>query len=377
MWSPAACMASTRSPSPPFSTKARLESTVVHPAVRSAESTGPVPTVGLSIAGTRPARQKASEDRDRRRRGGKQQPDPLPRREPRPQCALQHRAGERQLAIGERRALDVLEGDPIGAMLPARGEDCLRKRPEPVEGPKAIHFQSVIHPERPCGSHFRTVYVLRKRRMLKAASFNRVEGQLVSSGGRWTSPDPPTAAETRRADHQAAAPPSAAIEDRLDNLRRQQCQPQHPADIGCVHALSPSQLLKRGMHTSVQHLPPPERPRQRLDHGVVDPRPRSPLRSVRRHHQLPPAALPERKRDMAGDRLAVGRDRRPRTPPPSCCPPLPAPARRARSASTGPRRRASVGRPARPAAARSGFACCYSKDLSSPVSASCAALPWM
>ena len=33
---------------------------------------------------------------------------------------------------------------------------------------------------------------------------------------------------------------------------------------------------------------------------------------VRRHHQLPPAALPERQRDVDGDRLAVRRDRRPR-----------------------------------------------------------------
>ena len=41
------------------------------------------------------------------------------------------------------------------------------------------------------------------------------------------------------------------------------------------------------------------------------------------------------------------------TPPPSCCPPLRAPARRARSAAAGPRRRASARRRARPAAARS------------------------
>jgi uncharacterized protein YjiS (DUF1127 family) len=35
------------------------------------------------------------------------------------------------------------------------------------------------------------------------------------------------------------------------------------------------------------------------------------------------------------------------TPPPSCCPQPRAPARRARSAAAGPRRRASVHRPAR------------------------------
>ena len=47
------------------------------------------------------------------------------------------------------------------------------------------------------------------------------------------------------------------------------------------------------MHAVVQHLPPPERPRQRLDHCVVDPRPRRPLRPVGRHHQLPSATLPD------------------------------------------------------------------------------------
>ena len=36
------------------------------------------------------------------------------------------------------------------------------------------------------------------------------------------------------------------------------------------------------------------------------------LGPVRRHHQLPPAALPERDRDVDRDRLAVRRDRRPR-----------------------------------------------------------------
>jgi len=41
------------------------------------------------------------------------------------------------------------------------------------------------------------------------------------------------------------------------------------------------------------------------------------------------------------------------TPRPSCCRPPPAPARRARSAAAGPRRRATARRPARPAAARS------------------------
>ena len=97
--------------------------------------------------------------------------------------------------------------------------------------------------------------------------------------------------------------------------------------------------------------------RQRLHHGVVDPRSRCPLRPVRGHHQLPPAALPQRQRDVDGDRLAVSRDRsRGFTLPPSGCPPLPVPARRARSAAAGPRRRASARQPARPATERSALA---------------------
>ena len=64
------------------------------------------------------------------------------------------------------------------------------------------------------------------------------------------------------------------IQERLHDLRREQRQPQDPADVGRVDALGPGQILERRMHARVQHLPPPERPRQRLDHGVVDPRPK-------------------------------------------------------------------------------------------------------
>ena len=52
-------------------------------------------------------------------------------------------------------------------------------------------------------------------------------------------------------------------------VRREQRQPQQPADIGRVHALRPGQILQRRAHALVQHLAPPKRPRQRLDHGIV------------------------------------------------------------------------------------------------------------
>ena len=50
-------------------------------------------------------------------------------------------------------------------------------------------------------------------------------------------------------------------------------------DVGRRDALRPRQILERRVHARVEHLPPPERPRQRLDHRVVDPRPRRPRRT--------------------------------------------------------------------------------------------------
>ena len=126
-----------------------------------------------------------------------------------------------------------------------------------------------------------------------------------------------------------------------------------PADIGRVHALCPSEVLHRRVHFRRPTFPPPKCARQRLHHRVADPRPRRPLRPVRRHHQLPPTTLPERQRDVDRDGLPVGRYRclfhaaalllpaTSRASPPS-------PFGRSR-----PPRRASAHRPARPADARS------------------------
>jgi hypothetical protein len=59
------------------------------------------------------------------------------------------------------------------------------------------------------------------------------------------------------------------IRDRPHGLRSEQRQPQEPTDAGRVHAPRSRQVLRRGMRTRVQHLPPTERPRERLDQGVV------------------------------------------------------------------------------------------------------------
>ena len=104
------------------------------------ERPAPVPAVELSIAGTRPARQKRHEHGDGPRRRGQQQAHPLAGREPRPQRAFQHGARERELAVGQGVALDVLEGDAVGPMRPARREDCIRERTEAEESPEAIDF---------------------------------------------------------------------------------------------------------------------------------------------------------------------------------------------------------------------------------------------
>ena len=127
-------------------------------------------------------------------------------------------------------------------------------------------------------------------------------------------------------------------------------------DVEFPDPLDLRQIVDRRVLALVQHPPPPECPLQRLHHRIVDPRPRRPLGSIRRHHQLPPAALSECQRDVNGDR-----SRRPprsssasRRCPPDC-PPRPVPARRVRSVAAGPRRRASAHRPVRPAAARSAL----------------------
>ena len=61
-------------------------------------------------------------------------------------------------------------------------------------------------------------------------------------------------------------------QDRLDYARCEQRQPQDATDIGRMDGLCPRQILERRVHALVEHFPPPECPRQRLDHRVVDAR---------------------------------------------------------------------------------------------------------
>jgi hypothetical protein len=149
-------------------------------------------------------------------------------------------------------------------------------------------------------------------------------------------PPAPTPAETRPAGHPTAA---QAADVHRGSPRRSRARAASVAAPGSSrtspHALRSGQVLNGRVHAAIQHLPPPERPRQSLDHRVVDSRPRRPRRAVRRHHQLPSAAPP----DVIGmwtlivspSAEIVARF----TPPPSCCPQPRASARRARSAAAG------------------------------------------
>ena len=143
------------------------------------------------------------------------------------------------------------------------------------------------------------------------------------------------------------------IEDRFHDLRRQQREPQNSADVRRVHALRPGQVLHRRMHAGRPassaigtRAPAPSPSRCR-------PAAAAPTPPVRRHHQLPPAALPERQRYVDGDRLAVGRYRRPLH---AAALLLPATSRTSPASPFGRSRTSTpctAHRPARPAAARS------------------------
>ena len=58
------------------------------------------------------------------------------------------------------------------------------------------------------------------------------------------------------------ASPCRPIQDRLDDFRREQRQI-------AFTPLARAEILQRRVHAGVEHLPPPKRQRQRLDHGIV------------------------------------------------------------------------------------------------------------
>ena len=80
--------------------------------------------------------------------------------------------------------------------------------------------------------------------------------------------------------HQLVHPESPQKRSRV--RAASQRQPQRPAHVGRRDDLRPGQIFPCRIDAGIQHLFPPERPRQRLDHGVVDPRPRRPRGPVRR-----------------------------------------------------------------------------------------------
>ena len=98
------------------------------------------------------------------------------------------------------------------------------------------------------------------------------------------------------------------VQNRLHDLRRQQRQPQNPAAIGFIDPLPRRDHPHRRDGTNFQHAPPAEAPRQRLDHGIIDPgTPGRPGRvTVRRDHLFSPPALAGSHRHTDGHRLGRG-----------------------------------------------------------------------
>ncbi len=86
------------------------------------------------------------------------------------------------------------------------------------------------------------------------------------------------------------------VKDRLHDRWREQSEPEYLADVGLRDPLALRQILERRMHPLVNHLPPAERQRQRLDHfrgAHISP-------SGDTHHLRPP-----RSRNMSGTVTAI------------------------------------------------------------------------
>lgn len=63
-----------------------------------------------------------------------------------------------------------------------------------------------------------------------------------------------------------------AVENRLDDGRRKERQPQNPTDVRRIDLLRLSNLVDGPVNPGLQQLAPPKPARDGLDHGVVDPR---------------------------------------------------------------------------------------------------------
>ena len=96
------------------------------------------------------------------------------------------------------------------------------------------------------------------------------------------------------------------IYDRLDDLRRQQSQPQHAAHVGAVDLLRPGKLGDAAALPALQHPLPAKGARDRLHERVVDARPRAFGPAVRRDDELPAAAEMLGRTSASND--LVGRD---------------------------------------------------------------------
>ena len=144
------------------------------------------------------------------------------------------------------------------------------------------------------------------------------------------------------------------VEDRLDDAPARAASAAGPGWLGRVQYPSPARSSSVAYTPSSEHLPPPERPRQRLTialstrgRGAQARHPASPPTSARRASGTSSGCGPD-------DRLAIGRDRRPL----SCrCPPAALHLQHQPGEPVRPQPDLNAvhahARPARPAAARS------------------------
>src|SRR5687767_13964205 len=123
-----------------------------------------------------------------------------------------------------------------------------------------------------------------------ALSGSPIEGRMRDRAvdhGQRSGPVPPNPTETPPTDDPAAAPPAAAHRGSPRRYPGQQGEPEDFADVRLPDPLACRQVRDRCIHAVIEHPPPPERPRQRLDHGVVYPRSRRPIGAVRGDDEPP------------------------------------------------------------------------------------------
>ena len=97
----------------------------------------------------------------------------------------------------------------------------------------------------------------------------------------------------------------ATIQNCIHDVRRQERQPDYPANKRCSDPLRSSDLIQTPVGPVFQQPLPPKRPGNRLDHRIVDrgSGTRVTVGAIRKHNHLSAAAFLEGHRDVDRDHL--------------------------------------------------------------------------